>query len=147
MFEVIKNEPKIISVPEEGTLGLAEGAALAKAEIIPVLKGVVRGPQQLHLVIPAERPIFTVDDVRTISSHFFIGLFQDLLIALRDEHFPELKHQPAVGMIAGTGSTAAENGHYAMQLLERAWIAYEPIRDLFWKKYRSPFLMQTNVQP
>jgi hypothetical protein len=96
MLTLIKNSPIIIPVPSTPLLGGQDGYALSEAEIKPIMKAIVAGPQKIIITIPDDRPIFASGrDQRTIQGAFFTGLFQDLLLGLREEHFPQLKHEAA----------------------------------------------------
>ena len=136
MFKVIENKPLIIAVPDKTPLLIEDGFAYADVVITPLTRAIVKGPQQIIITIDADRPLFSEDRTqRTINGEFFAGLFQNLLIALRDEHAPQIKHIAARKNIHPTDGTGNQNAIDAISnIFHKTWVTYDPVERAFWKK-------------
>lgn len=140
MLSIIKNKPLIIAVPDKIPLLIEDGFSYAETVLSPLTHAIVKGPQEIIITIPDDRPIFTSDrKQRTIQGEFFAGLFQNLLIGFRDEYEPKIKQTIARNnMPLAIDSNDAPQNVDAMDALsdifQKVWVTYDPVERAFWKK-------------
>lgn len=136
MFKVIENKPLVIAVPEKSPLLIEDGFSYARSVITPLTRAIVKGPQQIIITIDADRPLFSEDRTqRTINGEFFAGLFQDLLIALRDEYAPQIRHLAERENIhLATGAFEPDAINAISDVFHKTWVTYDPVERAFWKK-------------
>lgn len=140
MFELIKNKPIIIPVPNKAFLDAEEGFEFAEAVIRPLQQAIVTGPQEIIVTVPQERPIYNAGrTAKTIQGAFFAGMLQDLLIQMRDHHLPSLQFAAArnnLRVAAGQEKRPLEIGDIAQLISGKPWEVYAPLETLFREKVR-----------
>jgi hypothetical protein len=138
MFEVIKNEPIIIPLPDKTPLDAEEGFAFAESAIRPLLAGIVSGPQRIIVTVPQERPVYNARrNHKTIQGAFFAGMFQELLVQMRDYYLPSLKFAAArknLRVAGGTEKKPLEIGDIIQLAFGKQWEIYAPLETLFREK-------------
>ncbi len=124
-----------IEIGHQKTFSLEDGQNLFDKHLRPNIDDIVAGKASVRFLVPVDRISPNHDGCNNLKAEFFAGLFEPLLIALRDKYMPELKHNAKRDRFCSVkGKKTVDAAQAFKDILQTTAESYDPLEEIFWDK-------------